>query len=79
MTLDLYERNALFCALLVTENENEFAYIYYLLTSRKLPERMKNGKISQHIQRIFKDVNSEYYNNYQREYQKKRRKKNKNI
>ncbi len=75
MTLDLYERNALFCALLVTENENEFAYIYYLLTSRKVPERMKNGKISRHIQCIFKDVNSEYYNNYQRNYQKKRRKK----
>lgn len=75
MTLDLYERNALFCALLVTENENEFAYIYYLLTSRKVPERVKNGKISRHIQRIFKDVNSEYYNNYQRNYQKKRRKK----
>ena len=75
MTLDLYERNALFCALLVTENENEFAYIYYLLTSRKVPERMKNGKIPRHIQYIFKDVNSEYYNNYQRNYQKKRRKK----
>lgn len=57
------------------ENENEFAYIYYLLTSRKVPERMKNGKISRHIQCIFKDVNSEYYNNYQRNYQKKRRKK----
>jgi hypothetical protein len=75
MTLDLYERNALFCALLVTENENEFAYIYYLLTSRKVSGRVKNGKISRHIQRIFKDVNSEYYNNYQRNYQKKRRKK----
>ena len=76
MTLDLYERNALFCALLVTENENEFAYIYYLLTSRrKATEKVKNKKIPQHIQRIFKDVNSEYYNNYQRNYQKKRRKK----
>lgn len=75
MTLDLYERNALFCELLVTENENEFAYIYYLLTSRKVPERMKNRKISRRIQCIFKDINSEYYNNYQRNYQKKRRKK----
>lgn len=75
MTLDLYERNALFCALLVTENENEFAYIYYLLTSQKITERVKNGKIPRHIQCIFKDVNPEYYNNYQREYRKKRRKK----
>lgn len=75
MTLDLYERNALFCALLITENENEFAYIYYLLTNQKVLERLKNGKIPQHIQRIFKNVNSEYYNNYQRNYQKKRRKK----
>lgn len=79
MTLDLYERNALFCALLITENENEFAYIYYLLTRQKVTEKAKNRNIPQYVKRIFKDINSEYYNNYQRNYQKKRRKKNKNI
>ena len=78
MTLDLYERNALFCALLVTEDSNEFAYIYYLLTRNTVTKKQKNRGDTKYFQCILKNVDSKSYIEYQKKYQMKR-KKSKNF
>lgn len=75
MTLDVYQRNALFCALLVTEDSNEFAYIYYLLTRNTVTKKQKNRGDTKYFQDILNDVYSKSYIAYQKKYQMKRKKK----